>query len=227
MKCPIKVQLHLCHECKYSTCCESSPNSNENEQKTEYTYNMFDLMAQNMSQKVHKRKTKKAKRNPTAYRDDYCRKKQIPSPAKMQVPFPSLFIPNRKMCCETTHKSDFRTYEEKETKPGEIVVHQDNLAFPKSKFEAKSETKTAYKPKRVVVEKHQSEEIRRKQNKENIKVSDKKMESSTTYKSTYKRPKNFIGSEMLKPITTHKSPPPFNHTTQYQCDFKKPKKVER
>lgn len=226
MKCPLKVQLHLCHGCKCSTCCESSPNSNENEQKAEDTYNMFDLMAQNMPQKVNKRKTKKAKRNPTAYRDDYCRKKQIPSPAKLQVPFPSLFIPNRKMCFETTHSSDFRTYKEKETKTGKIVAHQDNLTCPKSKFEGKSETKTAYKPKRVVKD-HQSEEIRRKQNKENIKISDNKMESSTTYKSTYKRPKNFTRSEMLKPKTAHKSPPPFNHATQYQCEFKKPKKVER
>lgn len=234
MKCPLKVQLHLCRGCPPcpASCCEqiSSPDSNGDRQDT---YNMFDLMAQNMPDvKVNKLKTRKTERNPTQYRDDYCRKRRVPSPARLRVPFPSLFVPSsdRKMCCETTHKSDYRRHKKKEIeKLGNIVVkHRDDMVCPKSKFDGKSETKTAYcKPKNGFEQQHQSEAIRNKQNKENIKIPDTKMESSTTYKSTYRRPKNFKRSEMLKPNEPRKSPAPFTHTTQYQCDFKKPKKVER
>ncbi|KAG8181104.1 hypothetical protein JTE90_003153 [Oedothorax gibbosus] len=223
----LKVQLHICHTCKCPANCENVPHSNEYVPDTGPSYDMFDLLAQNMPpQKFRKQKLNVGNATPATYRNDYCRnKRKLPPPPELYLPFHSLFIPEGKMCCKTTHKTDFRPYKEKEIKSSEIRTHRDNIVCSKLKFQGKSESKSAYTKKRTVVQ-NESEVRRRKQNKENIKIPDLKMESSTTYKSAYKRPKNFLKTEILKPKNPRQILPPLENSTQYKCDFKKPKKVE-
>ncbi|GBM64634.1 hypothetical protein AVEN_91705-1 [Araneus ventricosus] len=235
MKCPVKVQLCLCHECKCSDCCHNFPNSDSCENEPEKSYDMFDLLAHNIPTCTPKRTISKLNRLPTTYRNDYCRRKQPHSPTKILLPHPALHIPNQKMYCGTTHRSDFKPYKDKEGKDcrGKIVLHKDNLTCSKDKFEGKSEAKSSFSypiPKKVFGPNASSERLFKVYPTNGLKKTyDVKMSDSTAYKSSYKRPKELPKTNICKPKPNIvlKLEPPFEHTSQYQNDYKRPAQTKR
>ncbi|GFR30607.1 uncharacterized protein TNCT_104321 [Trichonephila clavata] len=196
---------------------------------------MFDILAHHVPQCLSKRKIKKVNKLPTTYRTDYCRKKIMQPPANIIPPYPGIFIPNQKMSTDTTHKNDFKPFNEKEGKGcrGEIVHQKGHLTCPKVKFESKSETKAVFKypvSKKAFGPHDFSTVLFKKCPGSGRKTtSEASMQTSTTYSMSYKKPKNIQKPVAWKPKLhiIPKSDMPFKYTSQYQDDYKKPKQPKK
>ncbi|KAF8764367.1 hypothetical protein HNY73_022446 [Argiope bruennichi] len=230
MRCPVTVQL--C--CKCSDNCHNFPNSDSLENESEKSYDMFDLLSHNVPTCTIKRSINKLNRLPTTYRNDYCHKKQLPSPAKILFPHPGILIPNQKMSCGTTHRNDFKPYRDKEGKEcrGKIILQKASITCSKDKFEGKSEAKSAfsYPVSKKLFGPNASEKLFKVYpTNRSKKAFDIKKPDSTVYRSSFKRPKELPKMNICKPKPNIvlKLEEPFKHTSQYQNDYKRQVQTKR
>ncbi|XP_015924997.2 uncharacterized protein [Parasteatoda tepidariorum] len=224
--------------CPKHICCCKSQNLHFIEDKTEDSYNLFDILAHNNISIPQKQTPIKVSKAPkTTYRQDYY-PKCLQTCKKAIPPFPALYASDKKMSHKTIHKTDFKPYSEKSKKDcvGRIVKPENNLVCSLGKFGAKSETKSSYKNPASKKGLTGSKSLFREQkfsNKDNISISVDKcqaLSSETTYSSAYKVPKGFQKTEIFVPKSDmHKvdSSKAYKDISQYRSDFKRPKNVKK
>ncbi|GIY20197.1 uncharacterized protein CDAR_512431 [Caerostris darwini] len=230
MKCPAKIKLCLCQDCKCPDRCNNCSKPDIYDNVSEESYGMFDLLAHNIPpplSKGKKSKTNSQGRLVTTYGEEF-RWKRISSPVKITKPFPCILIPNQKMSNETNNSKDYQPSKMTDQIDcrGKIVKHKNNITCSNDKFEGKSETKSAYKfpvPKKVFGLNGDSAKglqmLRPVTKQSSAKFPSS---SSTTYKSSYKTMKNIQKTESCKPKpSVPQKESPFKHTTQYQNDYKR------
>lgn len=201
-------------------CCRITNGKLDQERKKYESFNILNHEVIPSSKCV-----KKVLKSSTTYRDHFGRKCK-PKRQKIFLPFPGIHFSEDRMCGISTYKGDYHPYslKDQQASKGEMIDQKRHLTYSKQKFEAKSETKAAFRCPKVT----QNNSLKGTKGVLSgviKKCENDKFTSITTYSSDFKKPKCQDLAVSFKPkhhIIVSKEP--LKTISQYMNDFKIPRK---